>query len=165
MPYAWKQTAPEQSGAVLYQLDLWPHRSLPRKGFVWVIGVTAIGLVIPMLAVIGSGAMWGLLPCALLVIWALWRAIERSYVSGTAHERLLLSQSQLRLIRSDPGRKDRVWQTNPHWVRTRISTNGPVEDYLILTDGQREIELGAFLSPEERIALRDELDRKIASLR
>ena len=38
----------------------------------------------------------------------------------------------------------------------------PVEDYLTLTDGQRVIELGAFLSPDERRALHAELTRALA---
>ena len=41
----------------------------------------------------------------------------------------------------------------------------PVEAYLALTDGGRQIELGAFLSPEERRALKDELELALRQLR
>ena len=78
---------------------------------------------------------------------------------------LLLTRQSLTLTRSDPGREARVWQTNPYWVRVGLRANGPVEDYLVLTDGRREIELGAFLSPEERISLRGDLDLRLARLR
>ena len=43
--------------------------------------------------------------------------------------------------------------------------NGPVEAYLTLSDGQREIELGAFLTPDERRDLCDDLMRRLARLR
>ena len=162
MPYLWHDTAPEQSGAV-FHLEIWPHRSLPLRGFVWVIGLTATGLALPLLATLGTGVLWGLLPFAVVAVWALWVAMRRSY--ATPREEMWLDPDRLRLIRSDPGRPDRVWQTNPYWVRLALHAQGPVEDYLTMTDGQREIELGAFLAPEERVALRDELERKLRGLR
>lgn len=163
MPYTWHDAAPDDFGAVCFRLEIWPHRSLSRKGFVWVIGLTTAGLALPLLAVVGSTALWGLLPFAALVVWALWHAIQRSY--GTAHEVMWLDQNRLTLIRSDPGQPDRVWQTNPYWVRATLRQNGPVKDYLVLTDGKREVELGAFLAPEERQALHDDLDRRLAAAR
>lgn len=164
MPYQWHITAPEESGAV-FILEAWPHRSLPAKGFVWVIGLTAAGLAIPMLALLGTAALWGMLPFAVIAVWALWVAIRRSYRGAATREVLELAPGQLTLTRSDPGRADRVWQTNPYWVRAALRHGGPVEDYLILTDGKREIELGAFLSPEERRALHDDLDRRLMDIR
>ncbi len=162
MPYQWHDTAPDHSGAV-FRLEIWPHRSLPRTGFVWVIGLTAGALALPLLAVLGTGVLWGLLPFAALAVWALWQAISRSYLRP--HEVMVLARDRLELVRSDPGRPDRTWRTNPYWVRVALRRNGPVEDYLVLTDGQREVELGAFLSPEERVALHGELDRKLTGLR
>lgn len=163
MPYAWHDTAPERSGALSYRLEVWPHRSLSPLGFVWVIGLTAAGLALPLLALLGSVVLWGLLPFAALPLWALWRAIRQSY--RAPREVMTLSRDRLELVRSDPGREDRVWRTNPYWVRAALRRNGPVEDYLVLTDGRREIELGAFLAPEERQALHDELDRRLWALR
>ncbi len=165
MPYQWIDAAPEQSGAVSFRLEAWPDRSLPMRGFVWVIGLTAGALALPLLAVVGSAVLWGLLPFAVLAVWGLWHAIQRSYRSGATREVLVLTPESLILTRSDPGRADRVWQTNPYWVRAGLRGNGPVEDYLVLTDGRREIELGAFLSPEERQALRGDLDRRLAAVR
>lgn len=164
MPYQWHDDmAPEQSGALSYRLDIWPHRSLPAQGFVWVIGLTAAALALPLLAVLGTSVLWGLLPFAGLAVWALWHAIRISY--RRPREVIRLTQDRLELVRSDPGRADRVWHTNPYWLRLSLRQNGPVEDYLILTDGQREVELGAFLAPEERISLRDDLARRLAALR
>lgn len=161
MPYAWHDAAPEDdSGAVLH---LWPHRSLPLRGFAWVIGLTAAFLALPMLAVLGTDVLWGLLPFAALVVWALWRAIRRSYQGPS--EELRLSPDTLILTRRDPGRADRVWRTNPYWVRVALRSAGPVPDYLVLTDGQRQVELGGFLAPEERVALHGDLERRLARLR
>ncbi|WP_342778569.1 DUF2244 domain-containing protein [Paracoccus laeviglucosivorans] len=140
-------------------MRIWPHRSLPPGGFAWVIGLTAGFLALPLLAVIGSDVLWGLLPFAALAVWALWRALRHSYRAPS--EEMRLTRDSLTLIRRDPGRADRVWRTNPYWVRASLRSDGPVEDYLVLTDGQREIELGAFLSPDERVALHRELSGRL----
>lgn len=158
MPHEWRD---HNGGA---ELCAWPYRSLPRKGFVWVISVTATLLALPLLAVVGSMVLWGLLPFMALAIWALWAAISHSYRSGETREHMQISREGLSLTRQDPGREDRHWRANPYWVRPALRP-GPVEDYLTLTDGGREVELGAFLTPEERRQLHEELTRRLADLR
>ena len=44
-------------------------------------------------------------------------------------------------------------------------TGGPVPNYLTLKGDGREVELGAFLSEEERLALRDDLHQRLVALR
>lgn len=165
MPYRWITPDNQTPADHRIELYLWPYRSLPKTGFVWVIGLTAGALCLPLLAVLGSRILWGLLPFMLLVIWALWFGIQRSYRSGSSQEHLVLTSDQLTVTRQDPGRPNRVWQTNPYWLRVRLRQDGPVEDYLTITDGQREIELGGFLSPEERKSLREELNDALARMR
>ena len=62
--------------------------------------------------------------------------------------------------------KRQDWQANPYWVRVTLHvTGGPVPNYLTLKGDGREVELGAFLSEDERIRLRDDLKTRIAALR
>lgn len=164
MPYEWHDTAPDHSGALSYRLRLWPYQSLPRKGFVWFIGLTAGFMALPVMAMLGTAVLWGLLPFVLLVIGGIWYAIQRSYARGTLAEELLLDRKTAQVIRRDPDGRLREWTTNSYWLRPALR-RGPVESYLTLTDGQREIELGAFLTPEERRSLHDDLQRRLASLR
>lgn len=164
MPYEWHDTAPDRSGALSYRLRLWPYQSLPRKGFVWFIGLTAAFMALPLMAMLGTAVLWGLLPFGLLVIGGVWYAIQRSYRQGEMTEELLLDRKTAQVIRRDPGGAMREWTTNSYWLRAALR-RGPVEAYLTLTDGQREIELGAFLTPDERRSLHDDLQRRLASLR
>lgn len=164
MPYEWTDAAPDDSGALRFQLRLWPYRSLPRRGFAWFIGLTAIFLTLPLLAVVGTAILWGLLPFAALAIWGIWAALQRSYRSGETLEVLTMDPSILTLVRHDAGRSSREWQTNSYWVRV-VLRKGPVEAYLTLTDGKRELELGAFLTPDERRDLCDDVQRRLARLR
>lgn len=164
MPYRWTETAPDTSGAFLQTVTLWPHRSLPKRGFVWFIGTTATLLLLPILAVLGTQVLWGLLPFMMLTVGGVWIALRQTYRTGQTREELVMDRSRLQIRRNDPGRPERLWQTNSYWVRPCLR-NGPVEAYLTLSDGQREIELGAFLTPDERRDLCDDLMRRLARLR
>ncbi|TBN39979.1 DUF2244 domain-containing protein [Paracoccus subflavus] len=164
MPYEWQDMAPDHTGAVSYRVVLWPYRSLPRRGFVWFIGLTAGFMALPVVAMLGTAVLWGLLPFMLLVIAGIWFAIQRSYAQGDMAEELTLDRRTAHVSRRDPGGRLREWTTNSHWLRATLR-RGPVESYLTLTDGRREIELGAFLTPEERRSLHDDLQRRLARLR
>lgn len=165
MPYRWEK--PDSETLVL---RLWPFRSLTPRGHAAFVGVTAALLAVPLLAVFGSPALWGLLPFVLAALLALMAALTRSYRSGRTREVLVLTADRARLLRRDPGRADRHWQANPYWMRVALREDGPVEDYLTLTGGldeggTREVELGAFLSPEERITLAGELREVLGQIR
>lgn len=162
MPYTWTpatETTPEI-------LRLWPHRSLPRKGFVIAIGFAALMSLVPLLPVLGTPVLWGVLPFFALAIWGLWVALMRSYRDAELSEELHLSRDRLDLIRQAPHKTPLRWAANPYWVQVRLHPKGgPVPDYLTLKGGDREVELGAFLSPEERVALAAELTRQLAAMR
>ena len=58
----------------------------------------------------------------------------------------------------------RSTQANPHWVRASLyPSGGPVANYLTLVGNQREVELGAFLVPEERQEIHDRLQLLLAA--
>ncbi len=160
MPYEWLPPSGNEE-----HLHLWPHRSLTQAGFVWFIGLTAGLIVVPLLAILGSPVLWGLLPFLMLALWAIWFALRKNGRDRAIVEALVLRPDSMTLTRHGPrGRQD--WQANPHWVQARLHpTGGPVPNYLTLKGEGREVELGAFLAEEERIALRDDLTRRLAALR
>lgn len=162
MPYEWIETEGENRA----ELHLWPFRSLPRKGFVAFIGVTATLLALPLVAVLGTVILWGLLPFIGLAVGGIWWALSRSYRDGELTEALVLGPERIGLTRRSPDGTEQTWQANPYWVRVHIyPKGGPVPSYLTLKGEGREVELGAFLSEEERQALAVDLRARIASLR
>ena len=177
MPYEWvvrNDQAPERSGAFCraegdapaYQLHLWPYRSLPRKGFVVFIGATVAMLALPLIAMLGSPVLWGVLPFMALVVAGVWLGLSRSYRDGEVIEDLTLWQDKITLKREGPRGRRQEWDANPHWVRVEIHPKGgPVPNYLTLRGGARTVELGAFLSEPERLELQGELQRALATLR
>ena len=171
MPYEWVKRpngAPEQSGALsrhddqLAELHLWPYRSLPRKGFVIFIGLTVAMLALPLLTLLGSFVLWGILPFFALALAGVWWGLSRSYRDGEILEILQLWPDRVELTRHQHNKPEQHWQANPYWVRSHIHpSGGPVPNYLTLKGDGREVEIGAFLSEDERLALRGELDRQL----
>ena len=161
MPYEWSQ-----SGQAPQELHLWPYRSLPRRGFVWFIGGTAAMISIPLFAVLGTAILWGLLPFIALAVAGIWWALSRSYRDGELMEVLSLSSDRISLVRRAPDGSEQRWEANPYWVVVRLYPAGAkVPNYLTLKGEGREVELGAFLSEDERRALADELQERLAQVR
>ncbi|CAN1565574.1 COG5488 Integral membrane protein [Paracoccaceae bacterium] len=161
MPYEWLPP----DGAT-QRLHLWPHRSLNQRGFVWFIGLTAALIALPLFGVIGSPVVWALLPFLLAAIWGVWLALRKNGRDRDIVENLTLTPGLVTLARHGPMGKRQDWQANPYWVRVTLHvTGGPVPNYLTLKGDGREVELGAFLSEDERIRLRDDLKTRIAALR
>ncbi len=63
------------------------------------------------------------------------------------------------MTRHEPLGRPRESEANPHWVRTTLhETGGPVPKYLTLTGTGRTVEIGAFLSEEEQVGLKPEIE-------
>lgn len=140
----------------------WPNRSLPRKGFAWFISITYALFLMPLVALVGTMALWGILPFILIVLALTWAAIHRSWRDGRLREVLTLSEAEVALVRTEPGGKSRRWSANPYWASVHLhEKGGPVPGYVTLKGEGREVEIGAFLSEEERRALYADLRRLI----
>ena len=162
MPYNWDHPASAPPAA---RLVLWPHRSLPPQGFAAFILITFALLMIPVLGLLGRAELWGILPFTLGALWLTWALLRRNYRDGALTETLTLDRDHAELIRLDPGGQRRTWQANPYWIRVVQHPDGPVENYLTLTGGDREVEIGAFLSPDERARLKPEIEAALARFR
>ena len=148
-----------------FQLSLRPHRSLPVSGFQWVIVIVAIGLAIPLIPFLGTPFAWALLPYLLISLLALYFALMRSYRDGELHEELRLWRDLITLERFEPRGRVQRWHANPYWVTPQLYPQGKPENYLTLKGNGREVELGAFLSPEERVSLRDRIAAALSRVR
>ncbi|HGG06251.1 MAG TPA: DUF2244 domain-containing protein [Aliiroseovarius sp.] len=177
MPYEWDidpQKAPATSGAFSYtagdppfaELHLWPYRSLPRRGFAGIIGMAFLLFLIPLFAFIGTSSLWGLLPFAMGALWLLWFFIEKSYRDAEILEELRIWSDHVHLSHRGPKGQHFEWDANPYWVSAHLrKSGGPVSNYLTLKGNGREVELGAFLSEDERPVLHRKLDLALAQAR
>ncbi len=152
MPYRWI-TEPDTRTLELHQ-----HQSMTDKGFVTFMGCSLLLVAIPLLAVLGTPILWVLLVFVAIAIGGVWFAINRNQRDGTKSETLTIAPDQAVLVHRDPRGREQRWEANPYWVTVHIHPGDkPVEKYLTLRGGEREVEIGAFLSPEERQTLYGEL--------
>lgn len=144
------------------RLHLKPYKSLTPEGFVWFIGATSILISLPLFSVLGTAVFWGLLPFLCAAIWGTWRALTRSWARMDLYEEVTLWPDRVRIERHEPRRPLQDWEANPYWVTVHLhERGGPVPQYLTLRGGGREVELGAFLTPSERLGLKRKLEAEL----
>jgi len=161
MPYEWLPSDRDED-----RLHVWPHRSMTPAGFVAFIGITALLIALPAIPLIGTPLLWVLLPFPVIVVTGIWAALRRNQRDTEIIEDLTLAPDRVALVRHGPRGRRQEWEANPHWVQVTLHpTGGPVPQYLTLRGNGREVELGAFLSEDERIALRRELQQRLGELR
>jgi len=173
MPFKWVEYSKEASdisGASLFnrhadprlQLVLWPHRSLSKSGFVWFIALTFAMFMLPLIALVGTPALWGLLPFVTGALGLVWYSLQRSYKDAALNEVLTFWDDRIELVRTNPNGRQQKWHANPHWVKIDMRVRGgSVENYVTLRGNQRTVEIGAFLSPDERHEMYQALSREL----
>lgn len=158
MPYQWT-SAPDETPQTL---RLWPHQSLPARGMAAFILATFTMILIPTMTLLGSPVLWGLLPFALLAVWGMYYALQRNYNARRIVEVLTIDDEAAQLVRTEPSGAVREWDCNRYWTTiTKYEKDGPIPHYVTLKGKGREVEIGAFLSEDERVALYDELQRAL----
>ena len=158
MPYRWTD-AQDLSDRSPRQMHLWPHQSMTPRGFALFIGITFGLLLLPLVPLLGTFLLWGLLPFLMLALWGIWRALNASRRRAQVLEILTLTDDTARLTRHNPRGDIQEWESNRHWARPALHVRGgPVPNYVTLRGSGREVEIGAFLSEDERKALYGELD-------
>ena len=155
MPYIWLEQTEDKAQSTL---ELWPHRSLPPQGFAAFILTTFLLITLPLYALLGTKLFWALLPFLMLTVWAIWWALRRNYFDSQILEQLSFSADNLHLVRQEPKGEIKSWECNGYWARAHLyRTEGPLPNYVTLSGNGREVEIGAFLSEDERKSLFKEL--------
>ena len=141
-------------------IEVWPYYSLKPKGIVLFLGSTFVLISLPLFNVLGTTVFWGLLPFLLVAFMGVWFALRQSLNDRQILEQLTLSKEEIALIRQNPTGEHKRWVCSPYWAKLKIyETEGPVANYITLTGNGREVELGAFLSEDERKTLYEELEQ------
>ena len=164
MPYSWS-TPPEKAsfrkksdGSASVVLTIRTHNSLNVNGFIKFIALTAVLMLIPVLAFLGQIVMWIIAGSLGACLTAIWLALNASWKQGQLREEVSIWSDYVLLERFNPNGSKQVWHANPYWTEIRMTpTNSYVLNYLTLRGNSREVELGAFLSEDERPFLERDL--------
>ena len=154
MPYTWT-TQPSDKTQIM---QLKPDESLPARGMAAFVLTTFTLILIPVIALLCTPVFWVLLPFVLLAVWGLYFALQQNHKQRQITEVLTLSKDNAQLTRKGPKGDTQTWECNRYWTQVNMhETDGPVPHYVTLKGMGREVEIGAFLSEEERITLYDDL--------
>ena len=146
-------------------IELWPYNSLKPKEFAFFFGATFALIALPLFNVLGTKVFWGLFPFLFLTLMGIWFALRKSLKDRQILEQLTLYKDELILIRQDPTGEQKEWVCSPYWSKLRMyDKEGPVANYITLSGNGREVELGSFLSEDERKELFSDLNRLLNKL-
>jgi uncharacterized membrane protein len=158
-PYSRPMTAALYMDAVLT-----PNRSLPKRGFYWLIGLLiAFNLIIGALFV-----SMGALPVPIFLgldVLGVIVAFRASYRGARQAERVQVSADQVRVLHQVGRHARTVWSSPTAFTRVAIEAAGEHEARVRLRLSDRSLTVGAALSPLERGDFAVALERAILQAR
>lgn len=146
----------EAAARVFFDAVLHPHRSLGRTGFLVLMGAVALAATVVSLGFLLLGA-WPVAGfCGLDVLLLFW-AFRASYRSARLYERVRLTGEELTVHRVAWRQPERRWRFQPYWLRVRMDDPPEHESQVRLCSHGRSVTVGAFLTPDERLAFANAL--------
>jgi uncharacterized membrane protein len=151
--------------AVVFKARLTPYRSLGRRGhmilFGFIFGVTAI-ISVPFY-ILGALPIVGFFGLDALLLWLAFRV---SNARARAYEEIIVTHIELLFRRMSWRGRLSEWRFNPLWVKLAREDH---EEYgtqrIALVEGQRSVEMGAFLGPHEKADFAGALKSALAEAR
>ncbi len=131
---------------------LTPNRSLgPRGFFILMAFVSSISFAAGVLFIsMGAWPVFGFFGLDVLLIYG---AFKLNYHAGLQHETIEINGEQLEITQISPSGQSKKWHFNRYWVRVEHFLDLE-EEYdnqpLTLTSHGRTLEIGSFLSNEEK---------------
>ena len=151
------------SEAPSIKIRLAPNRSLDSHGTIVVFAVIACGFLLPIIPFIGSPIGTTLTIFSGLTFYLFLTLLQRNFQQGSTFEEILISKDKIRVVHQEKNKEQMTWECNPYWTKVHLDINNPkLKNYLTLAGKGRRIELGAFLSPDERLELRDKIQNALA---
>jgi uncharacterized membrane protein len=151
---------------ILFEARLTPHRSLSPTAFtLLMIAVIAVAFVAGAgFVALGAYPVTGFCGVELFLFFLLFRLNYRS-ASGPS-EWIRLTSDRLEVVRREGNRETGRWSLQPYWLS--VVLEGSEDDAagaVLLRSHGRSLAIGRFLSPNERVRLREALALALARLR
>ena len=133
----------------LFAADLYPHRSLSARGFVFLMaalgGVSFVAGVV--FAYVGAWPVFGFFGLDVLIIYFAFRA---NYRDADISERIELWRNRLSVTRWERGEHKLSSRFEPYWVQIRRERWGRRSPRLLVGSHGNFVSVGEFLTPDER---------------
>ncbi|MGI9414845.1 MAG: DUF2244 domain-containing protein [Hyphomicrobiales bacterium] len=141
--------AHDDGAARRFSAKLMPHRSLGPRGFVILMSLVCAVSFIAGFAFFLAGA-WPVICFFGLDVALIYWAFKANYASARLYETVDITADELVVRRFEPRRPARTWTFQPYWVRVELSETEDTCGPLYLKSHGRRLQIGAFLSADER---------------
>ena len=149
--------------APFVKIRLAPNRSLDSYGTKVVFAIIACGFLLPIIPFIGSPVGTTLTIFSGLTFYIFLTLLQKNFQQGTTFEEILISKNKIVVVHQEKNKAQLSWECNPYWTKVHLDANNPkLKNYLTLAGKGKHIELGAFLSPDERLELRNRIQNALA---
>jgi uncharacterized membrane protein len=152
------------TGPGVYQVVLYPHRSLGPKGFlVLMIAIGGVSFVTGMAFLLkGAWPVFGFFGLDVALVYA---AFKLNYRAGRIYETVAITPENLTITRVHPSGAQESFDFNPYWVRVFLAEGPQGRTDLRLASHGREFAFARFLTDDERRELSHELSGALVRAR
>jgi uncharacterized membrane protein len=140
------------SEPIFFDAKLSPYRSLPPKGFFWIMAVLAAIGCCAGIGFVLAGA-WPVTGFFGLDVALIYLAFRLSYRSARQTEKVRLTGTALDVERVGIRGERRAWRFEPVWLRIVFEEREEGENRLLIASHGKSFALGTFLSAPERRSL------------
>ena len=159
------ETGPETGiDPILFSVVLHPPASLSGNGFFGLMAALcavsfAAGIAFTMA---GAWPVFGFFGLDILLIYIAFRV---SYRRARRYETVRLTEYELAVEKIDPNGRTRRWEFQPYWLRVAIDDSPKYNSALTLSSHGKSLEIGAFLTPQEKRDVARALEVELHRLR
>jgi uncharacterized membrane protein len=155
---------PDPTAPPLLDVVVYPHRSLGPTGFlVLMAALCACSFTVGLIFFLsGAWPVVGFLGLDVLVVYAAFRL---NYRAARAYETVRLTAAELEIIQVDVRGHGRRATFQPYWMAIDMDDPPRRDSRLTLRSHGRRLEIGRFLTPQEKLDLARALRRALAEAR
>jgi uncharacterized membrane protein len=158
------ETQVEDKDAVLFDAVLHPHASLTPRGFYLLMAAVGVISFCAGVAFVIAGA-WPVFGFFAIDIALVYYAFKLNYRDARRYETVQLTDSTLTVERVAPSGKRERWRFQPYWLQVEIEDQPAPDSALTLRSHGRAVEIGSFLTTDEKIDLANALRSELKKLR
>ena len=146
---------------VWFDAVLHPHRSLSPVGFIiLMVALASVSFTMGIMFLLaGAWPVFGFFGLDVLLVYIAFRA---NYRSGMVYETLRLTSDDFTVRRVLPNGREKSWTFQPYWLRVQMDNPPTTESELKLLSHGRELVIGSFLTPDERLEVAEALTTALA---
>ena len=149
---------------VRFAAVLHPHTSLsPRAFAVMMIVLASFSFLLGGVSM--AMGFWPVMGFYGIDLLALYLAFRISYRRARRYETVELTEETLTVLKVEPNGRRRRLEFQPYWLRVELDDTPRPESRLMLASHGQAYEIGAFLTPGEKLDFARALRRELTKLR